>query len=193
MSMSDNSGIHPYGIIKTEEVIHSTAVSQTDIDIESNNTGGMTIISGSIALSSDGSGFEIRPLQSSSGQFLTNYRIMSAATTGSYYSGSSAGIPLTYYSVGNANSNSQSYGERLNFEICVVHGEDGGGSSGNSQDCIFGRTHYQYTSGFTLHTRFAAHGANTANLSIGKIKFRRWNSTNFLGYFIVHKVGASFV
>jgi hypothetical protein len=191
MDMSDNSGIHPYGIIKTEEVIHSTAVSQTDIDIESNNTGGMTIISGSIANSTDGSGLEIRPLQANNGQFSTRYRVLSAATTGSYFSNSSGGIPLNYYNTGNANSNSQPYGERLNFEICVVHGEDG--ASGQGVDCIFGRTHYQYTSGFVLHLRFAAHGVNTpAAGNIGKIKFRRWNSGNFLGHFIVHKVGASF-
>jgi len=191
MAMSDNSGIHPYGIIKTEEVVWSSSVSEVDIDIESNNTGGMTIITGTIAPDNDSSGMEIRPLQANNGQFSTRYRILSAATTGSYFSNSSGGIPLNYYNIGNANSNSQPYGERLNFEICVVHGEDG--ASGQGVDCIFGRTHYQYTSGFVLHLRFAAHGVNTpAAGDIGKIKFRRWNGTSFKANFYVHKVGASF-
>lgn len=191
MAMSDNSGISPYGIIKTEEIGWSSSTSSVDIDIESNNTGGMTIITGSIANDNDGSGMEIRPLQSTNGQFSTRYRVLSAATTSSYYSNSSGGIPLNYYYTGNENSNSQPYGERMNFEICVIHGEDG--VSGQSADCIFGRTHYQYTNGFVLHLRFAAHGVNTpAAGDIGKIRFRRWNGSNFKGYFYVHKIGASF-
>ena len=160
----------------------TSSVSTVTVDVSpSSNQGGLTIITGTMNGSTDGSGIQFKMLDSGGSVVNVQYRTMNSATTGSDSSGNSSGCPMNYYSVGNSSAGTSASGERSNFMLFFINTD--------TRCFAYGTTHYISTSNTTHCNRYMARTASS--VQIASLQFSRWNGGNFTAEFQVHRVGAS--